>query len=69
MKTIKLTEGDCIFVHSVLRIYAQQTPGLDSEDKDEIRKLATKWWVQQNYKKCEVDEMTLSEIYELLEQD
>jgi hypothetical protein len=43
MKTIKLTEGDCIFVHSVLRIYAQQTPGLDSEDKDEIRKLATKF--------------------------
>jgi len=29
----------------------------------------SKWWVQQNYKKCEVDEMTLSEIYELLEQD
>ena len=28
----------------------------------------SKWWVQQNYKKCEVDEMTLSEIYELLEQ-
>ena len=21
----------------------------------------SKWWVQQNYKKCEVDEMTLSE--------
>jgi hypothetical protein len=29
----------------------------------------SKWWVKQNYKKCEVDEMTLSEIYELLEQD
>jgi hypothetical protein len=29
----------------------------------------SKWWVQQNYKKCEVDDMTLSEIYELLEQD
>ncbi len=29
----------------------------------------SKWWVQQNYKKCEVDEMTLGEIYELLEQD
>ena len=29
----------------------------------------SKWWVQQNYKKCEVDEMSLSEIYELLEQD
>jgi len=22
----------------------------------------SKWWVQQNYKKCEVDDMTLSEI-------
>ncbi len=29
----------------------------------------SKWWVQQNYKKCEVDDMTLSEINELLEQD
>lgn len=29
----------------------------------------SKWWVQQNYKKYEVDEMTLSEIHELLEQD
>ena len=29
----------------------------------------SKWWIQQNYKKCEVDEMTLCEINELLEQD
>ena len=31
MKTIKLTENDCIFVHYVLRMYAQQTPGLRSK--------------------------------------
>ena len=39
MVTLKLTENDCIFVHYVLRMYAQQTPGLDQEDKDEIREV------------------------------
>ncbi len=29
----------------------------------------SKWWVQQSYKRCQVDDMTLSEIYELLKQD
>ena len=43
MKNIKLTENDCIFVHYVLRVYAQQTPGLDQEDKDEIREVAAKF--------------------------
>ncbi len=43
MQTIKLTENDCIFVHYVLRMYAQQTPGLDQEDKDEIREVANKF--------------------------
>ena len=43
MKTLKLTENDCIFVHHVLRMYAQQTPGLDQEDKDEIREVAAKF--------------------------
>jgi hypothetical protein len=43
MQTIKLTENDCIFVHYVLRMYAQQTPGLDQEDKDEIREVAAKF--------------------------
>ena len=43
MKNIKLTENDCIFVHHVLRVYAQQTPGLDQEDKDEIREVAAKF--------------------------
>jgi len=43
MKNIKLTENDCIFVHYVLRMYAQQTPGLDSDDKDEIREVAAKF--------------------------
>jgi len=42
-KTIKLTEGDAIFVHMVLRMYAQQTPGLDSEDKSEIYEVAAKF--------------------------
>ena len=43
MQTIKLTENDCIFVHYVLRMDAQQTPGLDQEDKDEIREVAAKF--------------------------
>ena len=43
MQTIKLTENDCIFVHHVLRMYANQTPGLDQEDKDEIREVAAKF--------------------------
>ena len=43
MKNIKLTENDCIFVHYVLRMYAQQTAGLDQEDKDEIREVAAKF--------------------------
>ena len=43
MKNIKLTENDCIFVHYVLRMYAQQTPGLDQEDKDEVREVAAKF--------------------------
>lgn len=43
MKNIKLTENDCTFVHYVLRQYAQQTPGLDQEDKDEIREVAAKF--------------------------
>ena len=40
MKTIKLTEADAIFVHYVLRMYANQTEGLDSEDKLEIYEVA-----------------------------
>ena len=43
MQTIKLTETDCIFVGHVLRMYAQQTPGLDQEDKDEIYEVANKF--------------------------
>ena len=43
MKTIELTEGDATFVHYVLRMYAQQTPGLDSEDKAEIKQVAAKF--------------------------
>ena len=43
MRTIKLTENDCTFVHYVLRMYAIQTPGLDKEDKDEIMEVAVKF--------------------------
>lgn len=43
MKSIKLTEGDCTFVHHVLQRYAALTEGLDDEDKVEIKKLATKF--------------------------
>ena len=43
MQTIKLTENDCTFVHYVLRMYAVQTPGLDSDDKAEINEVAAKF--------------------------
>ena len=48
MKNIKLTENDCIFVHYVLRMYANQTPGLDSEDKSEILEVAAKFKIIHN---------------------
>jgi hypothetical protein len=42
-RNIKLTDGDCTFVHYVLRMYAQQTPGMDADDKAEIREVAAKF--------------------------
>ena len=44
MATVELTENDCIFVHYVLRMYAQTTEGLDNEDKAEIREVAAKFY-------------------------
>jgi len=43
MKTIKLTEGDRIFVHHVLLMYASKTPGLTSIDTKQIREIAAKF--------------------------
>lgn len=43
MRKIKLTEADCTFVHYVLRMYANQTEGLDYDDKQEIREVAAKF--------------------------
>ena len=43
MRNIKLTDNDCFFVHYVLRMYAEQTPGLDQKDKEEIREVAAKF--------------------------
>lgn len=43
MKTIKLTESDAIFVHYILRMYANQTEGLDRQDKQDIYEIATKF--------------------------
>ena len=34
MRNIKLTDSDCFFTKYVLRMYAQQTEGLDQEDVD-----------------------------------
>jgi len=42
-RNIKLTESDATFVHYVLRMYASQTPGLDSDDRAEIREVASKF--------------------------
>lgn len=43
MRNIKLTDNDCFFVHYILRMYAEQTPGLEKEDKEEIREIAAKF--------------------------
>jgi hypothetical protein len=43
MRTIKLTKTDCAFVHYALRMYANQTEGLDREDKLEIYEVANKF--------------------------
>jgi hypothetical protein len=43
MKTIKLTESDCFFTHYILRMYAQQTEGLDQQDVDNIYEIANKF--------------------------
>ena len=48
MRNIKLTESDCTFVHYVLRMYASQTSGLDSEDKSEILEVAAKFKIIHN---------------------
>ncbi len=45
MRSIKLSDTDCTFVHYVLRMYANQTEGLDSEDKEEIYEVARKFIV------------------------
>ena len=45
MKTIKLTESDCVFIHYVLRQYAGQTLSLSPNDKQEIREIAEKFRV------------------------
>ena len=43
MRNVKLTDSDCTFVNYVLKMYARQTPGLDSEDKSEILEVAAKF--------------------------
>ncbi len=43
MKNIQLSESDCTFIHYVLRMYAQTTPNLDSEDREEIYEVASKF--------------------------
>ena len=43
MRNINLSESDCTFVHYVLRMYAQQTPGLEQYEKEEIRHVASKF--------------------------
>ena len=43
MRNIKLTDGDCLFIHYALRQYAMQTEDLDNEDQIEIREIAAKF--------------------------
>ena len=42
-KSINLTENDCTFVHYVLSHNAKTTPNLDSEDREEIYAVASKF--------------------------
>jgi hypothetical protein len=41
LKTIKLTDNDRIFVHYVLKYYAQTTEGLEDSDKQDIYEIAS----------------------------
>lgn len=43
MRNIKLTKNDCVFVHYVLKMYANHTANLDENDKKEIREVAAKF--------------------------
>ena len=43
MRNVKLTDGDCTFIHYVLRMYANTTSNLDSDDKQEIYEVASKF--------------------------
>ena len=43
MRSIKLTENDCTFVHYVLKYYANHTDNLDSDVKREIYEVAAKF--------------------------
>jgi len=43
MKTLKLTESDCIFIHYALKQYAIQTENLDKVDRQEIYEVANKF--------------------------
>ena len=41
--TIKLTEGDALLIHYVLKQYLYETHTLEREDIEEIKQLATKF--------------------------
>lgn len=43
MKTLKLTEGECIFIHYILRRYAKTTEELNQDDREEIYEIAAKF--------------------------
>tara|TARA_A100001391_G_scaffold127695_1_gene87325 strand:+ start:810 stop:944 length:135 start_codon:yes stop_codon:yes gene_type:complete len=43
MRNIKLTEGECIFIHYMIRMYAKTTEGLNQDDKEEIYEVAAKF--------------------------
>ena len=44
MKTLKLTEGECIFIHYILRRYAKTTEELNQDDREEIYEIAAKFY-------------------------
>jgi hypothetical protein len=43
MRNIKLTDGDCTFVHYALKQYANTNDNLDHEDKQGIYEVANKF--------------------------
>lgn len=43
MRNIKLTDGDCLFIHYALKSYADNNENFDKDDKQGIYEVANKF--------------------------